>query len=177
LRNLLNEIPDINVNLDLSNEAISGNGVSLFLYSVSENPYLKNQEFSVKTSTKLVPAPVVLDLYYLIVPFSSAPDKNAARETEQMILGAVIRTLYDNSIINGPQLGESLIESGNTELKIIPNGLSLDQMNYLWSIIRHTSYRVSLSYLVTPLKLPSARTLDVTRVVSKQIDFVKKGVD
>ena len=175
LRKLLGEIPALTVNLDLPNDTTSGSGVSLFLYSVSENSYLKNQEFGMKTSNQLIPPPVVLDLFYLIVPYSSAPDPQQARENEQMILGAIIRTLYDNSVVSGPQLTNSLIESGNTELRIIPNELSLEQMNNLWSMLRNTSYRVCLSYLVTPLKIPSTRIIDTTRVVSKQMDFANKG--
>lgn len=175
LKKFLEEIPALTVILDLPNETTSGSGVSLILYSASENQYLKNQECRVKTSDQLVLPPVVLDMFYLIVPYSSASDPIQARVNEQMILGAIIRTLYDNPVLSGPQLEDSLIESGNTELKVIPNELSLEQMNNLWSMFRHSSYRVCLSYLVTPLKIPSIRILDTSRVVSKQIDFVNKG--
>jgi Pvc16 N-terminal domain len=175
LKNLLLNIPGITVTFDLPDETTTGMGASLVLYSVSENQYLKNQEFGIKSYNELVPPPVIVDLYYLIVPFSSGgPPSDIARENEQMLLTAIIRTLYDNSVISGPQLADSLIETGNTELHIIPNELSLEQMNNLWSMYRKPSYHVCLSYLVTPLKIPSTRILDVTRVVSEKIDFVNK---
>lgn len=164
------------VTLDLPSETTTGIGTSLFLYGVSENKILKNQEFGIKSSNELVPPPVIVDLYYLIVPYSSGgPPADIARENEQMILTAIIRTLYDNSVVSGPQLADSLIETGNTELKVIPNELSLDQMNNLWSMLRNASYRVCLSYLVTPLKIPSTRIIDMTRVISQRFDFVNKG--
>jgi hypothetical protein len=177
LRELLTQnIPGISVNLDLLDESPSGMGVSLFLYAVSENPHLKNQEFEQKGVNSLVHPPLVLDLFYLIVPFSSAgPPSDIARENEQMILATIMRTLYDNGRISGPQLGNSLIESGNTELRIVSNELALDQMNHLWSMIRSASYRLCVSYMVTPLKIPSIRELESARVISKQIDFAKKG--
>ena len=176
LKNILLKIPGMTVTLDLPNETTTGMGTALFLYAVSENKILRNQEFGIKSSNELVPPPVIVDLYYLIVPYSSGgPPSDIARENEQMILTAIIRTLYDNSIIRGPQLSDSLVETGNTELKVISNELSMDQMNYLWGMLRNASYRVCLSYLVTPLKIPSTRILDVSRVISQQIDFVDKG--
>jgi Pvc16 N-terminal domain len=177
LKKILTEkIPGINVILDLPNQTTNGLGTSLCLYSVSENQYLNNQEFGIKSVNELEPPPVIVDLYYLIVPYSSGgPPSDIARENEQMILTSIIRTLYDNSIISGPELEDSLIESGNTELKVIPNELSLEQMNNLWSMFRDTSYRVCLSYRVTPLRIPSARIVDVTRVISKRVNYVNKG--
>jgi hypothetical protein len=176
LRELLTQnIPGISVNLDLQDHSSTGMGVSLFLYSVNENPYLKNQEFEETGGSRLVHPPLILDLYYLIVPFSGGgPPPDIARENEQMILATVMRALYDNSRITGPQLGNSLIESGNTELRIISNELSLDQMSNLWTMIRNASYRLCVSYIVTPLKVPSTRELETRRVISKQLDFVKK---
>jgi hypothetical protein len=175
LKNLLLNISGITVIFDLPDDTTAGMGASLVLYSVSENKYLKNQEFRVKSPNELVPPPIIVDLYYLIVPYSSGgPPSDIARENEQMILTAIIRTLYDNSVITGPQLADSLIETGNTELEIISNELSLEQMSYLWNMYRKPSYRLSWSILVPHIKIPSTRTLDVTRVISEQIDFVNK---
>ena len=177
LRELLTQnIPGMSVNLHLSDDSPTGMGVSLFLYAVSENPHLKNQEFEQKGTNRLVHPPMILDLSYLIVPYSTGgPPPDIARENEQMILTTVMRTLYDNSRISGPQLGNSLIESGNTELRIVSNELSLDQMNNLWSMLRNASYRLCVSYTVTPLKVPSTRELETVRVISKQLDYVDKG--
>lgn len=149
----------------------SQNGLSLFLYHVTENPHLKNQEFELNGPDKLHYPPLTLDLYYLLTPFSRADNPNEAQGVEKMILAKVMRTFYDNAILRGPSLGDSLLESGNTELRIVPNDISIEQLYQLWTMFKDTKYRLAVSYIVTPLKIPSSRELTAKRVITKQLDF------
>jgi uncharacterized protein DUF4255 len=151
----------------------SQNGLSLFLYLVSENLHLKNQEFEMDGPDKLHYPPLTLDLYYLLTPFSKAGDLEA-QGVEMMILANVMRTLHDNSILRGPSLGDSLLESGNTELRVVLNDISIEQLYQLWTMFKDTKYRLAVSYLVTPLIIPSSRELTARRVITKQLDFYQE---
>jgi hypothetical protein len=146
-------------------------GLSLFLYQMLENPYLKNQEFEQRSPERLQYPPLVLDLYFLLTPFSSANNPSIARQVEKMILAQVMRTFHDNGILRSPTLGDSLLESGNTELRIVPNDMPIEQLYHLWTIFDDAFFRLSIPYIVTPLKIPSRRELSAKRVVTQQLDF------
>lgn len=160
--------------MDSPDDPPAGTGVSLFLYQVVENPYLKNQEFEQRGINTLINPPLVLDLLYLITPYSSAPGTgttSVARENEQMLLTKILRVFHDNGKLSGPALGNALLDSGNRELRILQNILSMDQMNHLWSMFREASYKLCVSYTVTPLIIPSSREITTQRVLRKQLNL------
>ena len=145
--------------------APSQNQLSLFLYQIVENPFLKNQEPQLMGPDKLKFFSLPLDLYYLLTPY--AKDK----ETEQIIVAKLLRLFHDNSVLSGTMLGNNLLQSGNTELRIVMNTLSLDQLNHLWGIFPGKTYRLALSYILTPLLIPSTREIEIQRVTRKEIDY------
>lgn len=173
LRNLIRDnIPELNgptsVVLESPGEIVpqaSQNQLSLFLYGIIENTFLKNQDFHPEGPDKLHYPPIPLDLYYLLTPYSK--DK----EMEQIILAKILRLFYDNSILSGPILGNNLLDAGNKELRLIMTTLPLDQINHLWGLFPGKSYRLALYYLVTPLFIPSTRELGIQRVITKQISY------
>jgi hypothetical protein len=138
--------------------------LSLFLYQISENPYLKNQDFTQIGSNTFQSPPLILDLFYLLTPYAKD------REEEQIILAEIMQLFYDNGILSGTILGDSLLKSGNTELRVIMNAIGLDQLNLLWGMFPNKSYRIGLSYIVTPLRIPSIREIETQRVIHKEID-------
>jgi hypothetical protein len=149
-------------------------GLSLFLYTIQENPHMKNRQFvQIDPDTSQHP-PLALDLYYLLTPYSSS--SNSSRQVEQIILTKVMSTFYDNSTLDSFMLTDNLVESGNNELRVVLNALSLEQLNQMWGMFRNSSYRLCISYVVTPLQIPSIRTESARRVISKQIDkYLKDG--
>jgi hypothetical protein len=138
--------------------------LSLFLYQISENPFLRNQDVIKIGLDKLQSPPLALDLFYLLTPYAKD------REAEQIILAKLMRLFHDNAIISGTQLGDPLLESGNTELRVTMNTIGLDQLNLLWGMFPNKSFRIGLSYTVTPLIIPSTRVIDTQRVIKEQID-------
>src|SRR5215212_4689897 len=46
-----------------------------------------------------------------------------------------------------------------------------EQITQLWSLFQGQPYRLSLSYVVTPLRIPSRRDLGQQRAISKQTDY------
>ncbi len=52
-------------------------------------------------------------------------------------------------------------------MQILPQPLSLEDTNRLWGIFPNKPYRLSVAYLVTPVRVPSARIIPITRVVER----------
>ena len=145
--------------------------LTLFLYSVMENPHLRNQEVQNLSSTQLRYPPLSLDLHYLLTTYSSnlIPDRTERTMEEHRILGRAMRIFYDHAILSGTILQGSLAGT-DEELRIIANPLSLDDLNKLWSVFPNRSYRPSTGYLVTPVRIESEHVLSTQRVVSKELN-------
>lgn len=139
--------------------------LSLFLYQVQENPYLKNREMEAIQETGLRPVPLVLDLYYLVTPLSQEPD------TALKYLENVMRTFHDYAVMKGPDLSPTLVDAGNKAIRIVSHYLSLEEINQLWGVFPNKAYQLSVAYIVTPIEIPSTRTVPVTRVVEKVTKF------
>jgi hypothetical protein len=171
LRNMLSEflkIREEDILLDSPGELepMPDNGLSLFLYKISENPSLKNQNFITEryiNPVRLRNPPLALDLFYLIIPFGNS-------ETRQIILEKVMQLFHDFPIVDKSLLTDDLLNSENHEIKILLNEITLDDVNKIWSLFPNKPYRLSISYLITPLLIPSSRTTEraISRVISKE---------
>ncbi len=149
---------------EVKDDSGSSNKVSLYLYHIQENSYLKNTE-PVKTNDSLIKIPPLsLDLYYLITPYSD--DKTQ----EKYILGKVMQIFHDNAILTGTVLQGSLSGTDN-ELKIIFSPVSLDDLTKIWSAFQDVAYRLSVTYMVTPVRIDSTVTEAVSRVISKDTTY------
>jgi hypothetical protein len=142
-------------------EAEQAGKISLFLYQVQENAHLRNREPEPIHDNSLRPPPLGLDLFYLITPLAQQP------ETALGYLEAIMLAFYDHPVLKPPLLGPTLVEAGNSSVRIVPQPLSLEDTNRLWGIFPNKPYRLSVAYLVTPVQVPSARTMAVTRVVER----------
>jgi hypothetical protein len=146
--------------------------LTLFLYSIMENPHLKNQEMRNISPTELGYPPLTLDLYYLLTAYASTqiPDRTEQTLEQHRILGRAMRIFYDNAILSGTILQGSL-EGTSEELRIVLNPISLDDLTKIWSAFQEVGYRLSVSYLVTPTNIDSTRDMSMQRVVSKEMNY------
>lgn len=142
-------------------EADQTGKVSLFLYQVQENSQLRNQEAEAIRENELRFPPLTLDLFYLVTPLAQEP------ETALGHLEAIMLAFYDQPVLKPPLLAPTLLEAGNEAVRIIPQPFSLEDINRLWGTFANKPYRLSVAYLVTPVQVPSARIIPVTRVVEK----------
>ncbi|MFQ5628757.1 MAG: DUF4255 domain-containing protein [bacterium] len=144
--------------------------LSLYLYSIIENPDLKNtQKIVIDPKTQNYPS-LVLDLYYLLTSY--APDNLSPREQtqeSQRNLGRAMRLLYDNGIIGGTKLQGSLKDKP-LELHVTLNPITVEDLTRIWSVFPEQFYRTSVSYVVTPVPIESQRNLESQRVVRKDAD-------
>ena len=137
--------------------------VSLFLYHIQVNPYLRNEEPLRNDNTGLQLPPLVLDLFYLVTPYSE--DKT----DEKYILGKVMQIFYDNSKLHGTILQGSLAET-DEEFKLLFSTVSLDDLARVWDAFQEAAYRLSVGYMVPAVRIDSTRELDIKRVVLKRVD-------
>lgn len=139
--------------------------LSLFLYHVEENIYLKNQEMEKKGSSVLKAPPLAVDLYYMLTSYPSTGihDRTDRTREEHSILGRAMQILHDNAVLTGSALKGNLSAS-DTVLHVMVASLSLDDMTKIWSTFKEKSFRPSVCYLVTPVKIESLRERKIKRV-------------
>ncbi len=149
-----------NLKKDIKDDDGSTNLISLFLYQIIENIHLKNEELHRIDETHLGYPPMHLELLYLVTPYSNDPIQ------EKLILGKVMQIFFDNAVLSGNILVGNL-KGLDEEFKIIFNPLSLDDLTKLWSTFQEMSYKLSVSYLITPVSIDSSREIRVQRVVAR----------
>ena len=140
--------------------------LSLFLYHIEENIYLKNQEMEKIGSSVLKAPPLALDLYYMLTSYPSPgiQDRTERTEDEHSILGRAVQVLHDNLVLTGSVLKGSLSAS-DIVLHLMVTSLSLDDMTKIWSTFKEKSFRPSVCYQVTPVKIESSRKKKIHRVI------------
>ncbi len=142
-------------------DAASSAKVSMFLFQVAVNAAMRNAAPEEVGLDALRPPPLPLDLIYLLTPLSQDADTALGH------LESVMRVFHDHPVMKAPLLPAILVDAGNEVLRITPHALTLEDTNRLWAMFPNKGYSLSVSYLVSPLYVPSARTLPVTRVAEK----------
>lgn len=147
--------------------------LTLFLYKVAENPYLKNEVGPVRQDPngRLIEQepPLVVDLYYLLT--AHATGQNNPFPNAHRALSRAMRVFYDNGILSGSVIQTS--EFGLTPdivLRVTLDPISMEDMTRIWSVFPDTPYELSVTYLVTPVPIESARTLGSAPVVDQVHD-------
>ncbi|MCK4735290.1 MAG: DUF4255 domain-containing protein, partial [Methanophagales archaeon] len=106
--------------------------------------------------------PLTLSLFYLVTPNTQNMD------SVHIILGKVMQIFHDNSILKGSILQDSLV---GDELRLILNPLSTEELNKIWTVISKTkTYKLSVCYEVTPVRIDSMREREVTRVTERELE-------
>lgn len=143
--------------------------VSMYLFQLQTNPHLRNRPLEEVGVDGLRPAPLPLDLFYLITPLSPEP------VTALGHLESIMRVFVDNSILTPPLLPPTMVEAGNKELRLSPHNLSLEDVNRLWAMFPNKQHYLSATYLLSPVQIPSAKITPVTRVVEKTTKYYRIG--
>ena len=90
-------------------EDVNLNRVSLFLYQIIENAYLKNQPMERINGGQLKYPPLSLNLYYLLTPYAGETSDIRGWDIHT-ILGRAMQVFYDNALLEGPALSDILEE-------------------------------------------------------------------
>jgi hypothetical protein len=133
----------------------SSNRLSLWLYQVTENEFLKNAPpVRVANGHGLAQTPLALNLHFLVTPFGDTS------EASLLLLGKVMEVLYDNAIIVIRDANDSVFE----ELRISMTRHTLEELSRVWEALIE-SYRLSVCYEVRVMHIDSRRVLEGARVV------------
>jgi len=144
--------------------------LSMCLYYLTESPSMRNSEKeAVDGTNEFRFPPAYLDLYYLMTPYAKD------RETELLILGKIFQLFHEHSLLKDEDLRGNLVSCGNEEIRISYNNLSLQDIKQLWEVFPGKPAKLSLSYLVSPVKLPAEKTITIPRVIER--DFGVHQID
>lgn len=153
---------------DIDTTKIPKHSLSIFLYQIVENNYLRNIEPET-LKDRMIQPPLVLDLYYIFTPYAKDDP-----ETELRILEKIMQTFHDNSVLKGEILEKGLEESGNDEIRVVPNNLTFDEINKLWERFPNKPFKLSASYILTPVKIPSEKEpVGIKRVIERDIKLYR----
>lgn len=137
----------------------SANRLSLWLYQVTENEFLKNEPPE-RVNDSLRFTPLALNLSYLVTPMSSSG------EADHLLLGKSMQVLYDNAIV----LLRDPVSDVFEELRIVFARLSLEELTRIWESLQEP-YRLSVAYQVRVTRIDSLRTLPAVRVIDRSVGF------
>jgi hypothetical protein len=156
LRNLLvGELslttPKVEVTLLAPDETGPERRINLFLYKVTENPFLKNQDWTVQSGPeRLVPPPLSLSLYYLLTPYAKN-DEVAGNKSAHEILGDAMRVLYEFPVVPSGYLDPGLT-AARESLQIASNALDPEEVSRIWTTFAQP-YRLSVLYQVSTVQV------------------------
>ena len=157
---------------DLADTTLTPPLLSIFLFEIMEDESARNLPLvrqNQNNSIVIKKPPMALQLNYLFTPWT----KNF--ETDQQLLGRVLRLFYENAILSGSVLQGVLAGSPNS-LKVTLHALTLEERTRVWLALTRP-YRTSLSYGVRVVNIDvtqSQTTAPVTngRLSSSQVPGV-----
>jgi hypothetical protein len=144
---------------EVADEGGGNNRISIFLYHIQVNPFLRNEETVIVSETTIKPPPLTLDLFYLVTPYSD--DKT----NEKYLIGKVMQIFHDNSQLTGSVLQGGLVGSEES-FKLLFSATTLDDLARVWDAFQDVAYRLSVGYMVPAVRIDSAREIEVHRVLT-----------
>jgi hypothetical protein len=145
--------------------------LSIFLYQIVENSFLKNSGPEFIRPDYCRKPPLTMDLCYIITPY--ARDK----ENELIIMEKVLQLFHDTSVLKGDLLKGKLKDSGNDEIRIFSNSLTFEEINKLWERFPSKAFKLSAAYTLSPVRIPSGEPpVKIPRVMEKEINLHRKEI-
>ncbi len=137
------------------------NRLSLYLYQIEINPELRNAPPTLSAdrsgpdvaSLALTPAPLAVDLLYMLTVYGKSPDY------EQMIAGSVVGLLDRCGRIPADFITQPLRDSGNSKLAVVPQPATIHMLRDLWAGFPNKPYHLTKLYTVSPVRLPAPTQL------------------
>jgi hypothetical protein len=144
---------------------IPATGVNIFLYQVTPNGALRNEDVPTRAQDgRVVQRPrIALDLHYLFTFYG-----RDSQLEPQRLLGSVVRTLHAKPVLTRPQIhnavaGFPFLTASDLEhdvelVKFTQLPLSLEELSKLWSVFFQTTYTLSVAYQGTVVLIESAES-------------------
>lgn len=145
---------------------ISFKGVNIYMYHVSSNVSLRNQDLPIRNfEGSLVQRPqVALNLHYLLTFYGE--EKHL--ET-QLMMARVMSELNAKPYLLRQKI-KQVVQSKGTysfleesdlynqpdQLRVVPHYLDLEELSKIWNVFRQETHRLSMAYSVSVVMLESA---------------------
>lgn len=130
-------------------------GVSVWLYRLARDEQRLNQppRRLPPNLTRSVPLP--LRLHYLLTPMMRGTGGDPAPETDQQVIGTILRIFHDRPLLAGADLAGALAGTAG-ELAVRLESADIEQIARIWDTLDEP-YRTSLCYEVGLVEVESAR--------------------
>lgn len=150
--------------------------LSLYLYQADTNAYLRNLPPTLNrragkrgpTSLELTPAPLVVDLMYLMVPYAKSA------ELELVLVDQLVQLFHDYPALRGEWLRPLLRQTGNDPIPIVPDAVSIDTLRHIWAGFPNKAYKLTKVYLLSPVRIPSTRSGDTPMVIQSELGAMQE---
>lgn len=155
-------------------DAAGENKLSLYLYQIEHNVWLRNLPPTVShrqptpsraNALQVTPAPLVVDLVYMLVPYAKSA------EMELVLADELVRLFHDIPVLQGPLLHAGLQQAGNQRIEIVPRESSFDTLRDLWAGFSGKSYKLTKLYTLSPVRIPSGRPFDTDMVTETDMSI------
>lgn len=125
----------------------SSKHLSLWLYRITENEFVKNMPASPEADPRRSRiSPLALDLSYLITPFTTSG------ENDQILLGKAMQVMHDNGIVYVRDQLNDVVD----EIRVVFCRLPLEEVTRIWEALQEP-YRLSVCYLIRVIRVDSTR--------------------
>jgi Pvc16 N-terminal domain len=169
---------------DVAVTGVSGRRLNLYLFHLTENGFLKNQEIPGHGHAgSYGTPPLSLDLNYLLTTYGSSEEATDADMEAQEILGDAMRVLHDFPIVADslqiadpadPAVGTPVLDPtllGDFEkIKIALQPSSVDDFTKIWTALPQASFRRSVAYQVSVVQIESRQPRSYPRPVGELPD-------
>jgi hypothetical protein len=177
LFNILRESLGPNLNITFGSPADEdGSGdnaprLYVFLYNIAEDAFSKNSRGEYRSGARLFSfkAPLTLNLYYMLTPFS-APSSSTTAEPPQRVQAHTMtalatRAFYDNALVN-PKYFPANTVLGESQVRISSVQMNLEEITKIWSSF-NKPFRMSVCYEVSVVQIRSEETPKEVHVVER----------
>lgn len=159
--------------------------VNLFLYRVTENGYLQNQEIPGRGSgSGYGHPPLSLNLHYLLTAYGNQEILPAGSlvfddRDAHFLLGSAMRVLHDIPIVterltsvrppSGTIVLHESLRDGYEQVRLSLEPLTLEDVTKVWTALA-LRYRLSAAYVINVVQIESRRPRVFPRAVGQPID-------
>jgi hypothetical protein len=156
---------------DVQVDHVNGPRLNIYLYHLSENPYLKNQEIPGDGYAGAYGhPPLSLNLHYIFTAFGASETGVDADMQAQHILGDAMRVVHDFAIISpdllqqkapGKTILDTLLLDEFEQIKVVLQPKSLEEISKIWTALPRVNFRRSVTYDVSVVQVASRQARSV----------------
>jgi len=137
------------------------NTVTLFLFRITQNEYLRSRKIS--SDPPNANPPLSIDLHYLLTVWSD----NAL--VEQTVMSWVMRELQMHPVLDSSSLSPEAAWGPADLVQLIPAELSSDELFRIWDLLE-PKFRLSVSYIARVVRIDTD-TVTARPVVAARLSF------